>query len=120
MKTQPFYKRLILIISVGVLLTTMGASWAVAAPVAPTLGKSFAPNPIASGDTATLTLTIDNAANATTALSAVALNDTYPPTAIINAATPNVTNSCGGSITAAPGGASVALSGGTIAAGGTQ
>ncbi len=86
--------------------------------VAPTLTKSFAPNPITSGGTSTLTLLIDNSANATTALSAVALTDTYPA-AITNAASPSVTNTCNGSVTAAPGGSSVALSGGTIAAGGS-
>ena len=88
-----------------------------AALVAPTLSKSFGPNPITSGGTSTLTLTIDNNANAT-ALTDVAVSDSYP-TGLINALTPNVINSCGGTVTATPGGGSVVLTGGTVEASGS-
>ena len=87
------------------------------APVAPGLSKGFGPNPITAGGTSTLTLTIDNSANGV-ALTALALLDTYP-VAISNATTPNVTNTCGGTVTALAGTGSVNLSGGSVAANGS-
>jgi hypothetical protein len=45
--------------------------------------------------------------------------DAYPP-GLVNAAAPNVGNSCGGTVTAAPAGTLIALAGGTIPAGGCQ
>jgi hypothetical protein len=76
-----------------------------AAP-APTLAKAFAPDPITVGGVSTLTITVTNP-NAFD-LTNAALTDTYP-TEITNAATPNVVNSCGGTVTAAAGGGSVVL-----------
>jgi hypothetical protein len=63
--------------------------------------------------TLTITVTNPNAFDLTNA----ALTDTYP-TEITNAATPNVVNSCGGTVTAAAGGGSVVLTGGVIPAAG--
>jgi len=83
---------------------------------APGLSKGFT-TPIIAGGTSTMTLTIDNSANGV-ALTALALLDTYP-VAISNATTPNVTNTCGGTVTALAGSGSVDLSGGTVAAGGS-
>lgn len=59
----------------------------------------------------TITLTNPNA----TAITGVAFTDTYPAN-LLNAATPNLINSCGGTATAAAGTNTVSLSGGTIPA----
>lgn len=84
----------------------------------PTISKLFAPNPILTGGTSTLTFTITNP-NLNHALSSVAFSDTYP-TGLQNTATPNGTTTCtGGTVTAAANGGGVSLSGGTVAAGGT-
>ena len=48
--------------------------------------------------------------------STVAFTDTYPA-GLVNTIVPGVTNSCGGTVTAAAGGSSLELSGGTIPAG---
>lgn len=80
----------------------------------PTIAKSFSPNPMGTGGTALLTLTISNS-NAT-AITGVAFNDVYPA-GLINAAVPQVTNSCGGSTTGgAAAGNSIGLTGGSLAA----
>lgn len=84
----------------------------------PTIGvaKTFAPATIVTGSNATLSVTLSNAN--TTALQALAFTDTYPA-GVFTAATPNVTNTCGGTVTAAAGGASLVLNGGTIPANGS-
>lgn len=83
----------------------------------PTLAKSFSPNPIGVNGISTLTLTLSNVnASATTGVS---FSDSYPA-GLVNAATPSVTNSCGGTVTGgAGGGSSIGLSGGTIPASGS-
>ena len=82
----------------------------------PTVAKSFSPATIGTGGSSTLTVTLSNA-NAR-AITGTAFTDTYPSN-LLNAATPGLTNTCGGTSTAAANGSSLALSGGTIPASGS-
>ena len=82
----------------------------------PTVAKSFSPTTIGTGGSSTLTVTLSNA-NAR-AITGTAFTDTYPSN-LLNAATPGLTNTCGGTSTAAANGSSLALSGGTIPASGS-
>ena len=84
--------------------------------------KSFSPASVLFGGRSTMTLTIDNSANAAAATN-MAFTDNLP-TGMVVAGPPNVVNTCGGSVTAPAGGASVSLSGffpnaATVAAGAT-
>ncbi len=74
-----------------------------------TATKSFSPSTIAVGQTSTLTITIQSngVPNNTGNLS---FTDNYPA-GLVNAAVPAVTNTCGGTITAAAGGNSLKLTG---------
>jgi uncharacterized repeat protein (TIGR01451 family) len=94
----------------------LGNTSQLSAPVAVVLpaiqaAKSFNPSSIRSGGTTTLTITINNPNTIT--VTGVAFNDTYPA-GLVNAANPGGTSNCGGSVTAAPGGNSLAFLGGTI------
>ncbi len=80
----------------------------------PVITKAFSVSPIGIGQTSRLTVTVQNR-NPTLAMSSVAFTDTYP-TSIANAALPNAATACGGSVTAAANGPSLALSGGSVAA----
>lgn len=82
----------------------------------PTVGKAFSPSTIGKGQTSTLTVTLTNPN--TTAISGAAFTDSYPAN-LINATMTNLTNSCGGTATAAAGGGSLSLSAGTIPASGS-
>jgi len=82
----------------------------------PTISKTFATNPILAGATSRLTLTVNN--GLASALTGVAFTDTYP-TGLINAAVPNVSTTCGGSVTATAGANMIFLTGGNMAASGT-
>lgn len=90
------------------------ATLSVLAP--PTVSKAFLPATIGKGQTSTLTVTLNNSNAA--AITGVAFTDSYPAD-LINAATTNLTNSCGGTATATAGGSSLSLSGGTIPVGGS-
>jgi hypothetical protein len=85
----------------------------------PIISKNFAPDPIVvSSGTSVLTITLTNP-NAGTAITGAAFTDTYPAQ-ITNSASPSGATTCaGGTVTAAAAGGSVALSGGTIPAGGS-
>ncbi|HTW83248.1 MAG TPA: hypothetical protein VMD91_04150 [Candidatus Sulfotelmatobacter sp.] len=86
-------------------------------PASLTIAKAFAPASITAGATSTLTITIPNTASGAVALSGVTLTDALPNGVTI-AATPNAATTCGtGTVTATAGGTSVALNGGTLAAG---
>lgn len=81
----------------------------------PGVAKAFSPAVIPQNGTSRLTITLSNS-NATAA-TGVAFTDTYPsgvPTGIVNAATPGLTNSCGGTATASAGNGTLTLSGATI------
>jgi uncharacterized repeat protein (TIGR01451 family) len=86
---------------------------------APTITKAFAPITVAAGASATLTLTIGNPAGNTVSLLGAAITDNFPAGMSV-AATPNFTNSCGGTISSGnnSGDTSIVLaSGGPVAAG---
>lgn len=85
----------------------------------PIISKNFAPDPIVvSSGSSVLTITLTNP-NAGTAITGAAFTDTYPAQ-ITNSASPSGATTCaGGTVTAAAAGGSVALSGGTIPAGGS-
>lgn len=73
---------------------------------------SFSPATIPVGGTARLTITIQNRPPPGKP-SGIAFTDLYP-TNLLNAAKPNVVNSCGGTVVAVPGGNSLSLAGGKI------
>ncbi len=79
--------------------------------------KAFSPATVDQGGISRLSFTIDNAASALAAGS-LAFSDVFPDGMVV-AATPNVDNSCGGTLTAPAGGGTVSLGGGDAAAGGT-
>ncbi|MDJ0826439.1 MAG: autotransporter domain-containing protein [Rhodobacter sp.] len=79
--------------------------------------KVFAPDSINQGAETTLTFTIDNTGNVVAATS-LEFTDPFPP-GIVVAADPMVSNTCGGTFTATPEDPSVALTGGTVGAGGS-
>ena len=84
---------------------------------APTIAKSFALTAIPINGTSTLTVTLTNANVA--AITGASFTDNFP-FGLIVAATPSVTNTCGGSITGGTSGASsIGLTGGTIPASGS-
>lgn len=96
--------------SVGI--DTQTTTTVVAVPP-PTVTKAFAPTSIAIGETSVLTITIGAA---TTARTNVSLTDNLP--AIIHVANPaNASNTCGGTFNPASGDTTIALTGGTLAAG---
>ena len=87
---------------------TSGNDWLVAGSyflsieVAPVnLGKSIYPSTIQDGGIATYTFTLDNTSTEAINLTNITFAD-YLPTGIKIAANPNVTNTCGGTITATP------------------
>jgi LPXTG-site transpeptidase (sortase) family protein len=80
-------------------------------PMPPSISKSFAPDPIAVGDTSTLSFSISNP-NSGTILTGVAFSDTIPAGLTVASSS---SSQCGGTLTTtAP--STIALSGGTIAA----
>lgn len=107
--------------STGVVTTTNANSGTAATAILtvtgpPTVAKAFATSPIMSGASSVLTITLTNP-NPTTPLTGLAFTDTYPA-GITNAAVPAAATTCvGGVVTAVAAGGTVALSGGTLAAG---
>ena len=78
---------------------------------APTLSKAFAPTSVETGESSTLTITLNNASPTASTLSA-SLVDTFP-SGLVVAATPAEATTCsGGTVTATPGSGSVSLSSG--------
>ena len=94
----------------------IAATLSVSTLTAPTVSKTFNPNPISAGTSSTLTITLTNSNG--TAITGVTFTDTYP-SGLINASPANPATTCGGTATGAIGGNSVALSGGTIPANGS-
>lgn len=91
------------------------AGLVIAAPT-PTVTKSFSPGVIVVNGTSTLTITLTAAD--VTPVTGVAFTDNYPA-GLVNSATPNLTNTCGGTASATGGGNSLSLSGATIPGGGS-
>jgi uncharacterized repeat protein (TIGR01451 family) len=82
----------------------------------PTIAKLFVQNPILIGGTSTLRFTLTNS-NALAAIGSAGFIDTLPPELVV-AAIPNVTNGCGGTVTAVAGTGYISLNtNGTIPAG---
>lgn len=102
-------------------LVAMAISLVAATPsagqsAAPSAVKSFIPSRILTGRTTLLDLTLVNS-DASTA-TGVALTDNLPAGMTV-AATPGVSTTCDGTVTAAPGATTVGLAGATLAAGGS-
>ncbi len=88
----------------------------------PSIAKVFNPTSIPKNGTSTVTFTINNPNTSATAnLSGVAFSDTLPVSGgagsatLVVASTPNVSNTCGGTVTATAGSGSISLSGGSVA-----
>ena len=86
------------------------------APPAPTLAKAFAADPVVKGATTTLAFTLDNTAPGNQPLTGIAFTDVLP--AGLSVATTSSSH-CGGTVTTTAGSRTIALSGGTLAAGGS-
>ncbi len=82
---------------------------------APLFSKAFVPASILSSQVSTLVFTIDNTANALAA-TGLAFTDALPAGVVV-ATPPAAASTCGGTVTAVAGTGTVALSGGTVAAG---
>jgi uncharacterized repeat protein (TIGR01451 family) len=91
--------------------TNQSATLTVVQP--PTISKAFLPVQIPLNGTSTLTFTIANP-NASS-LTGVSFSDSLPAGVQV-AGTPNVSNTCNGSVTATAGTGTISLSGGTVAA----
>jgi uncharacterized repeat protein (TIGR02543 family) len=78
-----------------------------------TIAKSFAPDSIAYGGMSTLIITLNNPNGV--ALTGTAFVDVLPG-GMTTSATPGVTNTCGGTVVAAPSSLSLSLTGGTVPA----
>lgn len=94
---------------------TSTASLTVATP--PAITKAFGAPSIPLNGTTSLSFTISNP-NAALGFTGLAFSDTFPAGMVV-AATPNLTNTCGGTATAVPGASSISLSAGTVAASAT-
>ncbi|MGC2696749.1 MAG: CSLREA domain-containing protein, partial [Candidatus Angelobacter sp.] len=80
----------------------------------PTISKAFGAAAIPVNGTTTATFTITNPASNTTSETGIAFSDTLTGGLQV-ASTPGVTNSCGGTVTAAANSTSISLTGGSIA-----
>ncbi|UXI66362.1 DUF11 domain-containing protein [Tahibacter amnicola] len=98
--------------------TTSVASATLGVLLPPVLSKRFSASPILAGTSSVLVFHIDNP-NQDSALSGIAFSDSYPA-GLTNAALPAVSNTCGGSVVANPGGNSIALSSAGPLAGGAR
>jgi uncharacterized repeat protein (TIGR01451 family) len=90
---------------------TASANLTVASPA--TVTKSFGATKIPLNGTTSLTINITNP-NSNVSLTGLSFTDSLPAGLVI-AATPNLSNTCGGTATATPGSGAVSLSGGTLA-----
>jgi uncharacterized repeat protein (TIGR01451 family) len=94
--------------STGASTTPATASLTVANPILPpTIAKTFLTNPILPGGTTSLRFTLTNP-NAGTAIGSAGFADSLPNNITV-AATPNISNTCGGTVTAVAGSASISL-----------
>src|SRR5262249_31183041 len=84
----------------------------------PIISKAFGAASISLNGTTTVTFTITNPAANTSAENGVAFSDTLT-NGLQVVSTPGVTNSCGGTVTAAANSTSISLTGGSIATPGT-
>jgi Bacterial Ig-like domain (group 3)/Autotransporter beta-domain/IPT/TIG domain len=94
--------------------TSNTTSLMVTAVSPPTISNSFGDASIAVGASTTLSFVISNPSANSASLTGVGFTDTLPAGLVVSASN-GLTNSCGGTAAAAPGGSSISLSGGTIA-----
>lgn len=86
------------------------------APAAPTIAKSFSPAQIVKGATSSLTFTLNNTAAGNQALTGVAFSDVLPAGLSV---ADSSSSQCGGTLTTTASTRTIALTGGTLAAGGS-
>jgi len=103
-------------VSAGGVVNTATANLTVAAP--PAIAQTFGAANISLNGTTTLTFTITNPAANTVALAGVSFSDALPAGLAV-ASMPGVTGSCGGTVVAAAGAASINLTGGAVPQNGT-
>src|SRR5205807_3803075 len=96
----------------GMGTTSNTATLKVVAP--PTISKAFGAANITLNGTTTVTFTITNPASNTSAENGIAFSDTLT-NGLQVASTPGVSNTCGGTVTAAANATSISLTGGSIA-----
>lgn len=96
--------------------TSSAASATLTALVPPTTAKSFSPGTILVNGATNISITLTNPN--VTAITGVALTDTYP-SGMTNTAGSPTTNTCGGTVTMANGGSFFTLSDGTISSSGS-
>jgi autotransporter-like protein/Big-like domain-containing protein len=94
---------------------TSAATLTVTGADVPVFAMAFDPSSINHGETSTLIYSIDNSANLVEAIDLAQSNSL--PTGMTVASSPNVSNSCGGTVTATAGADSISFSSGTVAAG---
>jgi hypothetical protein len=100
--------------SIGCTSAPSAATTVTVNPFPPTTIKAFSPIKIAPNGISTLNITITNPAVNTDQLNGVAFTDNFPANLVV--ANPDgLTNTCGGTATAAVGSGSLSLTGGTIA-----
>jgi conserved repeat domain len=85
------------------------------APAAPTLSKSFSPTQIVKNSNSTLSFTLNNTAGGNQALTGVAFTDVLPAGLSI---ADSSSSQCGGTVTSTAATRTIALTGGSLAAGG--
>jgi hypothetical protein len=87
-------------------------------PPPPMFGKSFAPNPVTTGQVSVLSFTIDNSASALAA-SSLDFADNLPAGLVVATPANDSTTCTGGTLTATDGSSSIGYTGGTVTAGAT-
>jgi uncharacterized repeat protein (TIGR01451 family) len=110
------FRRVLVLVSVVVVgLAMLAGSVAADVPQVPPLQlfKSFSSTTMILNSTTTMTLTIGNSTAST--VTGVAVSDTLPSGMTV-AGSPNISNTCGGTVTATALGGTVALAGGTLGA----
>jgi CSLREA domain-containing protein len=86
---------------------------------APTISEAFNPTSVAPNANSTVTFTLGNPGANSISLTGVAFSDTLPTGLRVSSPSGAATNCNGGTVSAAAGGGSISLSGGTIASGAT-
>ena len=102
-------------ISGGGLTSTVTSSPAISIVSPPSISKAFNPGTVTLNANSALTFTITNPPANNVAQSGVAFTDALPAGVVV-ASTPGVTNSCGGTPTAAAATSSISLNGGSVPA----
>ena len=102
-------------IAAATVVNTVPITGQIAVGVALSVAKAFAPTLVPAGANSRLTITVTHA-NGAVPFTALAFTDTLPAGHVV-AATPNVSNTCGGTVTATPLAGTVSLSSGSLGTG---